>query len=357
MGTITTRKRSDGTLGYTAQIRLKKGGKIIYTQAQTFDRKAAAQIWMKKRETELAQPGGLERLQQRDPTLAEVIAQYIQESQRDLGKTKAQVLRTISDHPLAQLKCSEIGTPQLMEFAKSLKVQPQTVGNYMSHLSAIFAVAKPMWGYPLNKEAIQDALTVGKRMGLVSKSKERSRRPSLAELEAILQHCDDQAKRRKAQIPMVDLVLFHLFSTRRAEEVTRITWEDLNRQQSEVLVRDMKHPGEKVGNDVRVSLPAEAMAIISRQPGDQKSGPIFPYNSKSVGTNFTRACRILGIEDLHLHDLRHEGISRLFEMGRTIPMVASVSGHRSWQSLKRYTHLHQVGDRYEGWKWNPLQIN
>jgi len=39
MGTITPRKRQDGTIGYTAQIRLKRCGKIIHTEAQTFDRK------------------------------------------------------------------------------------------------------------------------------------------------------------------------------------------------------------------------------------------------------------------------------------------------------------------------------
>jgi hypothetical protein len=31
---------------------------------------------------------------------------------------------------------------------------------------------------------------------------------------------------------------------------------------------------------------------------------------------------------LHFHDLHHEGVSRLFEMGETIPHVAAVSGHR-----------------------------
>ena len=72
-----------------------------------------------------------------------------------------------------------------------------------------------------------------------------------------------------------------------------------------------------------------------------------------------RACLFLGIntEDmpdddrLNFHDLRHDGISRLFEMGWTIPHVASVSGHRSWQSLKRYTHIRQNGDKYAGWGW------
>jgi integrase len=82
-----------------------------------------------------------------------------------------------------------------------------------------------------------------------------------------------------------------------------------------------------------------------------KKGRVFPYTTDAVSAAFTRACQLLGIEDLHFHDLRHDGISRLFEMGKTIPQAASVSGHKSWQSLQRYTHLRQTGDKYAGWKW------
>ena len=41
------------------------------------------------------------------------------------------------------------------------------------------------------------------------------------------------------------------------------------------------------------------------------------------------ACKLPAVEYLHFHDLRHEGVSRLFEMGKTIPQAAGVSGHRS----------------------------
>jgi len=44
------------------------------------------------------------------------------------------------------------------------------------------------------------------------------------------------------------------------------------------------------------------------------------------------------IEDLHFHDLRHEAISRFFEMGLTPPEVASISGHRTLSQLMRYSH-------------------
>jgi integrase len=131
----------------------------------------------------------------------------------------------------------------------------------------------------------------------------------------------------------------------------------------------MKHPGEKIGNDQWVDVPEEAilfMPVGGAQPAhfeDERPGNpgdrggaetrIFPYSEEAIGANFTRACKLLEIEDLHFHDLRHEGVSRLFELGWTIPRAATVSGHRSWQSLQRYSHLRQTGDKWKDWKWLP----
>ena len=142
-------------------------------------------------------------------------------------------------------------------------------------------------------------------------------------------------------------VAFAIFSTRRQEEITLLQWDDLDEDQ--ILVRDMKHPGDKKGNHVYCELPPEALAVIKSMP--RIAPEIFPYTTDAISAAFTRACRFLEIKDLRFHDLRHEGISRLFEMGRTIPHVAAVSGHRSWTSLKRYTHIRQSRDKYENWKW------
>lgn len=146
---------------------------------------------------------------------------------------------------------------------------------------------------------------------------------------------------------MCRLIAFAVFSTRRQEEITRVRWSDL--EQGRVMVRDMKHPEGAKGNDTWVDLPPEAERIARAMP--MVSDRIFPFGTDAISASFTRACRILGIEDLRFHDLRHEGISRLFEMGWTIPRVAAVSGHRSWQSLQRYTHVRQTGDRWSGWPW------
>lgn len=351
MGTIVTRRRKDGTTGHSAQIVIKRGGKIIHRESKQFDRAQAAKAWLARRETELAAPGALER--RPDPTLGAVIDRYIHESKKAIGRTKAQVLRTIKTYDIADMTCSKIGSADLIAFAQALPVAPQTVQNYLSHLAAVFAIAKPAWGVPLNHHAIKDAFVVAKRMGVTAKGASRERRPTLDELDKLMTHFADVIAKRPRTAPMQKIIAYAIFSTRRQEEITRQAWADYepghDGNPARVLVRAMKHPGDKAGNDTWCELPPEAAAIIETMP---RSGTlIFPYTTDAISAAFTRACHVLGIEDLHFHDLRHDGVSRLFEMGRTIPLAAAVSGHRSWSSLKRYSHIQQRGDKYQNWKW------
>ncbi|MRI56395.1 site-specific integrase [Methylobacterium sp. DB1607] len=350
MGTIVERKRKNGSTGYHAQIVVKRDG-LTHRETKTFDRRPAAAAWIKRREKELSEPGALAVAKVEVPTLADAIDRYVAESRRSYGKTKAQVLRAIKGYDIAEKPCSAVTSAEIVSFAREISVgrQPQTVGNYLAHLSSIFAVARPAWGYPLEPTEMAAAQTVLKRLGLISKSRSRDRRPTLDELDKLMKHFADVRRRRPSSLPMQAVIAFAIFSTRRQEEITRITWADLDEGGSRVMVRDMKNPGDKAGNDVWCELTPEALAIIQAQP--RADLRIWPYGTDAISAAFTRACAVFGIEDLHFHDLRHEGVSRLFEMGRTPPLAASVSGHRSWQSLQRYTHIRQVGDKYAGWAW------
>jgi integrase len=69
-----------------------------------------------------------------------------------------------------------------------------------------------------------------------------------------------------------------------------------------------------------------------------KNGLIFPITANTFRLNWERIKKKTGINDLHFHDLRHEAISRLFEMGLTVPEVAMISGHKDMRMLLRYTH-------------------
>jgi integrase len=127
----------------------------------------------------------------------------------------------------------------------------------------------------------------------------------------------------------------------RISEVCRLRWDDLNETDRTIVIRDRKHPTEKIGNHQTVPLLTlaghDSFDIVKRQPKKKKY--IFPVNPRTVSAYFSEAVEQLEIDDLHLHDLRHEAISRLFEAGYRIEQVSIVSGHRDWSMLKRYTHL------------------
>lgn len=357
MGSIIKRKRKDGSVAWLAQIAIRRDGKTVLRENRTFGRRSVAAAWIEKREEDLAKPGALDALpedgqKRKDVTLGDAIDKYIEDSAKGMGRTKAQVLKSIKDYDIAGKPCASIGSADLVAFAKEkLKsgVAPQTVANYLSHLSAIFTLAGPAWNYPLDANAMRDALIVCKRLGLTQKSRQRERRPTLEELDLLMTHFHDRSTRRPSSVPMHRITAFAIFSTRRQEEIVRIRWADLDAEGKRILVRDMKSPGDKIGNHVWCDLPDAAMAIIEAMP--RLSDRIFPYTTDAISAAFTRACHVLAIEDLHFHDLRHEGVSRLFELGYTIPHAAAVSGHRSWSSLKRYTHVRQTGDKFGDWAW------
>jgi len=81
-GTITARPRKGSGVGYTAQIRIKREGKVVYQESQAFDRKQTAQTWIKRRETELAEPGARARVNDKAVSIKGIIDQHLDEYER-----------------------------------------------------------------------------------------------------------------------------------------------------------------------------------------------------------------------------------------------------------------------------------
>jgi hypothetical protein len=210
MATIVPRKRKDGSVGHLAQIIIKREGKVVHQESQTFDRKQAAAAWAERREKELRQPAAIGRRKD-DPTLGDVIDRYVTESEKAIGRTKAQVLRKIKSSDISARRCSEITRADLTAFAQALPVTPPTRSNYLSHLAAIFAIARPMWDYPLDQQAMQDAFVVAKRMGITGKGAPRKRRPTLDELDKLMEHFGAIKASRPSSLPMQRIVPFALF--------------------------------------------------------------------------------------------------------------------------------------------------
>lgn len=362
MGTIRERVRADGSKAYLAQIIIKRKGADTYREAQTFNRRSEAVAFLKVRESELKSEGGVERARTRGITIAGLIDKYVRESRKDIGRTKAQVLEAVKRYDIGDVQAVDISSRHVVKFAQELSrtVKPQTVGNYLSHLGAVLRLARPVWGIDIDPAVMRDAFVAAKDMGLTAKSEKRERRPTLDELDKLMTFFGERRARGRDIVPMQKIIAYAIYSTRRQEEIVRPTWANLDAAHKRLLIKDMKHPGQKLGNDVWVDLPPEALTIIQAMP--KISDRIFPFTADAISAAFTRACYTLGInrddmpddERLHFHDLRHEGVSRLFEMGWDIPHVALVSGHRSWSSLQRYAQIRQSGDKFQDWKWLPV---
>lgn len=346
MASITARKRKDGTVGYTAQIRIKRDGTIIYQESATFNRRALANAWAEKREAELQQPGALERIAPRI-SIAELIQRTVEhlETVRPLGRTRRYTLLALAETALAGIDATALTAPALIEHCRLRLLagcSPPTIHNDLIYLRMAYQAGRAMFGLPLPMSAIEDAGRQLRALGWIGKSRERERRPTADEWARL----GDYFARRSARsvVPMNEVMNFAVASCRRQAEICDLRWADIREADHTALVRDLKHPRHKTGNDRRFKLLQDAWAILERQPRVDER--VFPFESKTISAAFTRACHALQIEDLHFHDLRHHGISRLFERGYSIQEVQLVTLHDSWQTLKRYTHL-QPGELAE----------
>ena len=85
------------------------------------------------------------------------------------------MLKSIKEFDIANKLCAQIDSADIAAFAKeklNTGVSPQTVSNYLSHLSAVFTVAGPAWNYPLDERAMRNAMIVAKKLGLMMRPSE-----------------------------------------------------------------------------------------------------------------------------------------------------------------------------------------
>ena len=135
---------------------------------------------------------------------------------------------------------------------------------------------------------------------------------------------------------MSDIMWFAVHSARRQSEITSLLIDDNDQKTQTGIVRNLKHPSDRELFR-RFKYSDEASEIVHRQNHD--GDRVFPFEPKTIGSAFTRACRVLEIDDLRFHDLRHEATSRFFEAGYSIVEVQQFTLHESWGTLSHYTHL------------------
>lgn len=317
-----------------AQIR-RKGQKSL---SKSFPSKSLADKWAREHEDLIS----AKRYQ--DPriiskiTLSSLIDDYRAEMEhkKAFGRTKdwtlSKLKESLGSEPLANLTSDRI-TKYVNERISS-GAGGVTIVIDLAHLATVIKAGKELFNLPITPDHVISARSKLQYAGTRTKSMERDRRPTDGEIDALCKHFDGRPRQK---LPMSDIIKFAIASAMRAGEICRIRWDDLNESDRTIKIRDRKDPKKKIGNDQEVPLLGDAFTIAMRQP--RTDYRIFPYNEKTISSIFPRACQALGIDDLHFHDLRHEGISRLFEQGYRIEQVALVSGHKNIQMLFRYVQL------------------
>jgi len=326
------------------RVQIRRKGRYV---SETFRRRKDAEEWALDAERPIDRGETPSSRAKVDPTtFADLIDLHL-EDLKEIGRTarrsKAFCLDQLREK-LGKVRLGDLDRERLIQFGRERAREgagPVTLGVDFAYIKTVIAHAAAVHEIPISPEPVFLARIALKRLGLIGKGKERDRRPTDKELERIVEYADANPRQL---IPVGRIVRFAIATAMRQEEICRICWSDVDAEKKVVIVRDRKDPRNKKGNDQKVPLldatGIDAWAILTEQKGASlRTERIFPYNGRSVGTAFRRACRELKIEDLHFHDLRHEGASRFFEAGFTIEQVALVTGHKDWKMLRRSTNL------------------
>jgi integrase len=307
-------------------------------KAKTFDTEAEGHKWLDEHEKLVTGKSYVDAGDLAKKTFGDLIDSYVADTTlvKEHGESKTFALRAIR-RALGSEKATNITSHRLIAYVQSRLKQGAggvTIKMDLGFIKEVLTYARITYK-SISLDIFLDVRQYLKTIRLKTKSTERNRRPTDAEIAALKKFFRDK-KRQK--IPMWDIIDFAIFTTMRVSEICRITWADVNYDHQTVIIRDRKDPQEKIGNDQTVPVLDDAWEILKAQP--KTDDRIFPYNAATISSIFPRACEDLGIIDLHFHDLRHEGTSQLFEVLRyEIQEAAVFTGHKDWSMLKRYVHL------------------
>lgn len=328
----TFEQRSSGW--WQAKIR-RKG---YPSQSKTFQFKADAEAWARDIENKIDRGIFVDRSEAEQTTLAKLIDRFEEEfaphhyRQRDDQKEawRFQIKRLkeeLGDYSLAVLDQRHIAKYRDTRLKGNGKDRPavveSTVRKELYLLSKILNFAQKECGLVLPRGNPVD------KIRMPADGKARDRRLTSKEWESVEAEC--KASRNIYLWPAVQLAVE---TCMRQGELLALTWKHVD------LKRRLAHlPKTKNGEARSVPLSPLAVAVLEALPRSI-SGEVIPVQRMTLYHVFAAAIKRANITNFTFHDLRHEGLSRLAERGDfSVLDMSAISGHKTLQMLKRYTHL------------------
>lgn len=322
--------------------RIKVGGKIIRESLKT-------NVWTtaKLRLTDFLKRHQESRSEPRVPTFAEAAELFRCDLESDPA-TKPQSKRyrlwclrkiELSWPELWKHRLDEISAQACKEWAAKLNAEiachyyNNTIATLRMVLEAGIKAHKANGGAPLENPA--DEL---KRTKVKQKELQLPERSHFKVLVANLRMKSGGWGPRVA-----DLVEFLAYSGMRVHsEAVWVTWEDVDWQRKEIVVRGQPETGTKNSEIRRIPMIPDMEGLLGRLKlglGRVATGTIMRVGKCNEA--LARACREIGIPGITHHDLRHLFATRCIESGVDIPTVSRWLGHKDGGALamKTYGHL------------------
>ena len=300
------------------QVRITRQG--FPQQNKMFRSKREAEAWATDVESKMLRGSWLDMAEADSTTLSDALDRYGKEvsSLKKSGKIELYRIGTLKADKIGRLHLSRIRGADLAEYRDrrlAAGLSDSSVRLELAILSNLYTVAMKEW----RMEGLRNPVLAVRKP---APGKARDRRLSLGEEKRLLAEC--------AQ-PLEAIILFALETGMRRGEIHKLLWKDVDLGKCTAQLLDTKN-----GEDRTIPLSTRAIGVLKALPRNI-NGKVFP--GADISHSFAAACTRAGIEDLHFHDLRHEATSRLFERGFNPMEVSSITGHKTLQMLKRYTHL------------------
>ncbi len=294
-------------------------------QVKTFRTKSEAEAWAKVTESEMVRGVFQDRREAESTTLSQALDRYA----REISSTKKGAVQELSvivklqKSPLGLLHLAAVQGKHVASYRDRLIAEgykPATIKRRLAVLSHVYAIADKEWG-------IDGLSNPVPRVAVKTTNNARDRRLRGDEEQQLLLAAREYGGNLEA------IIRFALETAMRRGEIAAMRWGHLEKGGRVLIVPDTKN-----GDPRMVPLSTIAAGILNDLPR-RIDGKVWGSRADSITQAFDRACRRADMEDLRFHDLRHEATSRIFEKGLNPMQVAAITGHKTLQMLKRYTHL------------------
>ena len=290
------------------------------TVSKSFYSKSAAKTWALKTEA-LIESGEYTHHQSNYEMLSDILVRYRDEVSAFKRGATPEIYRinNVLKHPIASERLKYLKPSIFAKYRdeRLSQVSSSSVRRELVILRHCLSLAINEWGIALKENPIL-------KVNIPRESQPRERRVSSEELKCLLSNCEHKALRLSIELA--------LETGMRRSELLNIKWRDVDLDKGLIQI-----PLTKNGSSRTIPLTPKAIELLSCYGGSSCS--VIPISANALRLAWKRLCKSLSIHDLRFHDLRHEAVSRFFEMGLSIAEVQLISGHKDVRMLMRYAHL------------------